>query len=403
MSRAGAANLQPSAFLYVAVKPGGGRTMGMRQAGSLSALSQSLRRENLLLQKSYRLPAWAAKDNELTLKDQAALNEQLGQLLTRGVPLVEALDVVAATVKPASKPRVIRMRDLVSSGAGFAEACKQVGGFDNVTIAVYKGAERTGDLGGAAKELAVNARRRLAVSGKAATLMIYPVIVLSISLLVALLMMVVIVPMIGDGLAKSNIQIPRYSRIIMNTGKWMSQNLMILGILAAAVLAAALVARAAIGNLIRYLMRRLPMIRDVVICQESARFFSVMGAMTRTGVPIADALGVANQAIGHPGLRKQLERLRTRLIEGGLLKNLIEEVSLFPMATRRLLVAAERAGDLEHAFGTLASDMTEEVDRSSQRLLSILQPAMTIIMFVIIGSLLMALLLPMLTISGNIK
>ena len=73
------------------------------------------------------------------------------------------------------------------------------------------------------------------------------------------------------------------------------------------------------------------------------------------------------------------------------------------MATRRLLVAAERAGDLEHAFGTLASDMTEEVDRSSQRLLSILQPAMTIIMFVIIGSLLMALLLPMLTISSNIK
>lgn len=404
MSRVVNPSREPAAFFYVALKPGGGKKLGMRQAGSVAALSQSLRIENLLLVNHYRLPSWAAREGTLSLQDQAALNEQLGQLLTRGVPLVEAMDVVAATVKPAAKARVMRMREMVAGGSSFADACRAVGGFDSVTVAVYRGAERTGDLGGAAKELALNARRRLAVQGKATTIMIYPMIVLSISLIVAALMMMVVVPMIAEGLRQApNMKLPVYSRVIFSIGEWMRDHATWVGLGVAGALIALVLGRAAVVNLFRLSMRRLPIIRDVVLAQECARFFSVMGAMTRTGVPIGDALGVANQAIGHPVMRRQLDRMRTRLIEGGLLRNLIEEVTTFPIATRRLLVAAERSGDLEHAFGTLAADMTEEVDRTSSRLLAVLQPALVILMFVIIGSLLLALLLPMLTISGSIK
>ncbi len=404
MSRALSQPGQPSAFFYVALRPGGRKRVGMRQAGSVAALSQSLRVENLLLVNHYKLPAWAAKETALSLQDQAALNEQLGNLLTRGVPLVEALDVVAATVKPAAKGRVVRIREQVAGGASFADACKQVGGFDNVTVAVYRGAERTGDLGGAAKELAINARRRLAVQGKATTLMIYPIIVLSISVIVGTLMLMIVVPMIAEGLkAASNIKLPLYSRVIFGIGETMRDHAQWVAVGVAVILGLLLVGRAAVVNLFRLGMRKLPMIRDVVVAQECARFFSVMAAMTRTGVPISDALGVANQAIGHPVLRKQLDRLRTRLIEGGLLRNLIEEVSSFPLSTRKLLVAAERSGDLEHAFGTLATDMTDEVDKSSARLLAMLEPALIVTMFLIIGSLLLSLLLPMLTISNTVK
>jgi general secretion pathway protein F len=404
MSRVVSHSGRSASFLYVALRPGGGKRVGMRQAGSAAALSHALRLENLLLLNHYKLPAWAAKESELSLQDQAALNEQLGNLLTRGVPLVEALDVVTATVKPAAKGRVARMRELVASGTSFADACKQTGGFDIVTIAVYRGAERTGDLGGAAKELAINARRRLAVQGKATTLMIYPVVVLSISLIVGTLMLMIVVPMIAEGLkAASNIKLPLYSRIVFATGQTMRDNATLVGVGVGLGLVGLLVGRVAVINLFKIGMRKLPVIRDVVLAQECARFFSVMAAMTRTGVPISDALGVANQAIAHPTLRKQLDRLRTRLIEGGLLRNLIEEVTSFPIATRRLLVAAERSGDMEHAFGTLAADMTDEVDRSSSRLLAVLEPALIVVMFLIIGSLLLSLLLPMLTISGGMK
>ena len=392
-----------NAFFYMAVRPGGGRKFGVRQAKTMPALAQSLRTDNQLLLKSWRVPAWFAPDQKLSLKDQGALNDQLAQLLSRGVPLVEALDVVTQTVRAATKPRMVRLRDLVQSGTSFADACKMVGGFDSVTIAVYRAAERTGDLAGAAKELSVTMRRRIAIAGKAATLMIYPAIVMSISLMVATLMMLVIVPMMGEGLMKSDIPLPTFSKIVIGTGMWMRENVMWLSIIFGIFLILVIIGRAAVLNLAQISMRKLPIMRDVVIAQESARFFSVMGAMTRSGVPISDALGVANQALSHPVMRIQLERLRTRLIEGGLMRTLIEEVVSLPVATRRLLIAAERSGDLENAFHTLAGDMSDEVERSSARLLAVLEPALIVFMFTIIGTLLIALMLPMITLTSKIQ
>jgi len=392
-----------NAFLYLAVRPGGGRKLGVRQAGSLPALAKSLRAENQLLVKSWRVPGWVATEAKLSLKDQSALNDQLSQLLSRGVPLVEALDVVTQTVRPQTKARMVRLRDMVQSWTSFADACRSVGGSDAVTIAVYRAAERSGDLAGAAKELSVTARRRLAIAGKAATLMIYPAIVMSISVIVAAVMMLVVVPMIGDGLAKSGIELPAFSRWVIGAGMWMQAHAGIIGVVVLAAAVMAIIGRKVVIAGVQRLTRQMPIVRDVVLAQESARFFSVMGAMTRTGVPIADALGVANQAIGHPAMRRQLERLRTRLIEGGLMRVLIDEVLLLPIATRRLLIAAERSGDLENAFHTLAGDMSDEVERTSSRLLAVLEPAMIIMMFFIIGTLLMALMLPMLTLSSRIQ
>lgn len=394
-----------AAYAYVAMKPTGGRKIGVRQAQDLAALSDGLRMESLLLLKHWELPAWAARDNELTLKDQLALNEQLAQLLSRGVPLVEALEVAAGTVRPVAKGRIERMRELVAAGSNFADACVKVGGFDTVTVAVYRGAERTGDLAGAAAQMAEAIRRRLAVAGKAVTLMMYPVIVLSISVLVAVGMLIGVMPMLGENLRTmaeaSNHQLPALSNMVFDLGTWMRANVVPLMVGVAVVLVALLVGKAIVANVARIAMRRLPIVGEVVLAQESARFFSVMAAMTRSGVPIGDALGVSNQAISHPQLRSQLERLRTRLVEGGLLRTLIEEVEALPLATRRLLVAAERSGDLESAFNTLARDMTDEVDKRSQRLLAVMEPLLIVVMFLIIGSFLSAVLLPILTISSQ--
>jgi general secretion pathway protein F len=390
-----------NAFLYIAVKPGGGRSVGVRQAPTIPALAQSLRTDNQLLIKSYRVPGYLARETSLSLKDQAALNEQLAQLLSRGVPLVEALDVVAQTVRPQTRPRMLRLRDHVQSGMSFADACKKVGGFDNVTIAVYRGAERSGDLAGAGKELAISARRRLKIAGKAATLMIYPAIVTTVSLIVASIMMIVVVPMMAQNFAKGDIKLPWYSQAVFGTGVWMREHVMLLAIALAAFLAAALVLRGAVARLIQLSMRRIPLMRDVVLAQESARFFSVMGAMTKTGVPIGDSLAVANQAVMHPVMRRQLDRLRQRLIEGGLLRTLIDEVTTFPIPTRRLLIAAEKSGDIESAFHTLAQDMADEVDTKSARMLAALEPTLIIIMAAFIGMLVFAMMMPMITAASN--
>jgi type II secretory pathway component PulF len=123
--------------------------------------------------------------------------------------------------------------------------------------------------------------------------------------------------------------------------------------------------------------------------------------MSKSGVPLSDGLATTTLSITHPKLRAQLETLRRKLVEGGLLRTLIEDVTAFPVATRRLLIAAERGGDLDQVFDTLASDMAEEVDTRADRLLALLEPAIIVVMFAIIGALLLAIMIPLITLSSS--
>ncbi len=386
-------------FLFVATTANGGRTLGVRQARDRRALAETLRRERLLLMRSYRLPAWAGRERGLKLKDRADMNEQLAQLLSRGVPLVEALEVTASAVSPQAKGIIERMRELVAAGSSFSDACQKTGAFDRVSVAVYRAAERTGDLAGTCKQLSTTARRQLRVTGRVVTLLIYPLIVLTFSILIAALLLMVIVPMIGKALTAMDVNLPWYSRVVIGFGTTLREHaLLVLFIVGGAAIAGIVLRRRVIAAAAQGL-RRLPLARDVILASESARFFGVMAAMTRSGVPLADALGVANEAIGLPALKRQLVLLRSKLIEGGVLRSLIENVAEFPLATRRLLIAAERSGDMETVFDSLAADMADEVDRRSGRLLAALEPALIIAMFLLIGSLLLSIMVPLITLT----
>ncbi|MCH7793018.1 MAG: type II secretion system F family protein, partial [Planctomycetes bacterium] len=177
--------------------------------------------------------------------------------------------------------------------------------------------------------------------------------------------------------------------------------MLVVGSLVSAVLLA-VVFRAGLWRLGRTASRRMPVVRDLIRAQETTRFFSVMASMTRSGVPLAEALATGNQAVLHPKLRAQLETMQRRLVEGAAMPMLIEAATELPVTTRRLLVAAERAGDLEATFEVLATDSADEVERRSARLLAALEPILIVLISVMIGSLVIAIMVPILTAASSV-
>lgn len=388
-------------FMFVAAKANGGRTFGVRRARDQRQLNEVLRRERLVALRIWSLPSWASSSDEVSLKDQGELHTQLAQLLTRGVPLVEALDATSKSVSSTTAPRVERMREQVAAGSSFSDAASAVAIFDPVTISVYRAAERTGDLGGAAKQLAATTRRQLRIAGKAATLMVYPMIVLAIGLAVTTLMLTLVLPRIGQSLRDMGAELPTITEILINTGVFIRDYFLwvMLGVLI--IITVAVMLRKLLGALIARVARKTPLLSDVVLTQESARFFTVMAAMTHSGVTLGDALGTATGALSHPVLRSQLTSLRNKLIEGGNLRTLIDTVDALPLPTRRLLMAAERSGDLDSAFETLAGDMTESLEQKSERLLAAMEPLLLVGMFTIIGGLVLSIMIPLMQATSN--
>jgi type II secretory pathway component PulF len=399
MSRA--ANTSQS-FFYLANKSTGGKAMGFRSARSQRALAEHLRKEKQILIRTWAMPNWMSNEPEMTLKDHANFDAQIAQLVSRGVPLTEALEVASTVVSPGNKHRIERLGSLVSQGTSFSDACAQVGSFDSVTVAVYKAAEKTGDLAGSCLQLAQGARRRIEVSGKAATLMIYPCIVLTIAMIAAGIMLVLVVPMIGNSMIKAGIAVPWFTKALLTVGNFLQSNILVFagGLLLAIV--CAFLFRSAIGRLAVKVTRNAPFVRDVVMEQELTRFFSVMSSMTRSGIPLGDALHVSSAVISHPKLNRDLQLMRQRLIEGGVFRTLISKVDSLPMATRRLLVAADQAGDLESAFDALAIDHAQQVDKKTSRMMAVLEPALIVMLFLIVGTIILAIMLPMMSMTGSV-
>ncbi len=388
-------------FFYLANKPGGGATVGIRRARSERALADALRLERRVLRRTWRLPGGNAQAGHFGLHDQESLNLQLAQLLSRGVPLVDALEVASTVVTPRSADRVLRMRDAVASGRSFAEACEAAGAFDEVSIAVFRAGERTGDLAGAALQLGQNAQRVRAVAGKAVTMLIYPLVVLSIAAAAVLMLLTVVVPMIGGAMESAGVELPAFTRIVLGLGLFLRGNALVLGVALAGLVLLAVLARGAVAAVAMGVVRRLPGVRTVVRHQELARFFSVMAAMTRSGIPLADALGVSVRAIGDPAMARDLTRLRSRLIEGGVFRTLVEKVESLPRATRRLLIAADQGGELDSAFNHLASDHAAEVDTRTGRLMAVLEPLLIVALFVVIGVVIVSVMLPMFSVTSQ--
>ncbi|MEM8757294.1 MAG: type II secretion system F family protein [Planctomycetota bacterium] len=394
-----------SSFAFVAAKADGKKTFGVRPADDEGVLARELSAERLILLRAVALPAWLTdRSGRLGLKDEAEMTAQLGQLLDRGVPLVEALEVTAEAVSTKARPTVRKLGEQVNQGQSFARGALETGAFDEVTAAVFEAAERTGDLGGACGQLSRSAKRRLKITETARTLLFYPAIVLAVSSMVGVFMLVIVVPMVAEAMSdvlEDGQSLPAATEAMAAAGTWLRTNpLIALGIVGGLAIAA-LVLRRPIASALAPVVRRLPVIRGLVLAQESARFFSVMAAMSRGGVPLADALGVASQTVSHPKLRAELDALRTGLIDGGVLKVLIERVGTLPIGTRRLLIAAERAGDMDAAFETLADDHTAIVEQRSNRLLAVLEPLLIVGIFIVIGSMIIALIAPMLSLSRS--
>lgn len=400
MSQASANTIQ---FFYIAVNAAGSKKMGLRAAPNEAELLGDLSNERLLLLRAYPMPSWIAAKSTISTKDQLALNEQLESLLNRGVPLTDALDVAASLVSSSTKQRIEKMRSAVASGSSFADACAQVGGFDDVTITVYRAAEKSGDLAIAAGGLAQSARRKMAVAGKVGTLLIYPLMVLAISIVIGVIMLVFVIPQIGAAIKSFGADLPWYTTAVLWIGETLRSQWLPIVSVVVLLLIIGIVGRKQIAAAANAVVRKVPFFGPLILASESARFFSVMAAMTRSGVTIADALAVASEVVSHPKLNEQLRTLQIRLVEGGVFSSIIERVDAFPIATRRLLVAADKAGDLDSAFGGLSEDLSAEVNKQSDRLLAILEPLLIVLVFILVGGLIASIMIPLLTATGSVR
>lgn len=347
---------------------------------------------------------WPGMGNRLRLKDRNIFFRQLANLMASGMMLTRALRTIE---RQAGNPRIeaaaAAIREEVQRGASLAGALeKQDGQFPPLDISLVRAGETGGMLEEVLWRIVAFGEQEEELRGKAASALVYPAFLTAISAISVFILISFVFPRFLSIFEEFNAELPWPTLVVMALCRFMGTWWW--AVLLAAAGAAALTLRwlrTDAGQLQRdQLLLRLPVIRSLVQKYEMARFARTFGTLLDNGVPILTTLEITAGALGNRVVRGEVARFQRGVAEGAALSELLESSPQFPPAVVSMFAVGEESGRIGAVAARVADAFDIEVERAVKAVVALFEPLLIVVMGVLIGFLVIAMLLPMLTLSS---
>lgn len=342
------------------------------------------------------------------VKEKAVWASKLAALVDAGVPIVRSLDLITDQQKmPMFKRALLEVSREVNQGTSMGAAMRQSPKvFDRLSIAMVEAGEVGGVLDESLKRLAKlledNARLQNQIKGALG----YPVSVLVIAILVFLGMTIFLIPTFAEIFEDLGAELPLFTQFMVDLSKLLrsSTALIIAGLL---ILIAWLFSRYyATFNGRRQVDRLIlntPLFGDLIIKASTAQFCRIFSSLAKAGVPILTSLEISSETAGNTIISDAILKSRSLVQEGVLLSNALNRQKVLPQMALSMLSIGEETGEMDRMLTKVADFYEDEVAASVKALTAMLEPAMIVIVGGIVGSILLAMYLPMFTVFDQIK
>jgi len=350
----------------------------------------------------------AAFEKSPGVKDKAVFASKLATLVDAGVPIVRSLDLMASQQRlPMFKRALMKVSLDVNEGSAMGTAMsKWPKVFDQLSIAMVEAGEAGGVLDESLKRLAKlledNARLKNQIKGALG----YPITVLVIAILVFLGMTIFLIPTFAEIFEDLGAELPLFTQFMVDLSKLLRSSFSLL-------LTGVLLVCAWIFN--RYysthqgrrqidrLKLRIPLFGNLIIKTATAQFCRIFSSLIRAGVPILMSLEIASGFAGNAIISDAILESRTLVQEGVLLSAALIRQKVLPDMALNMLAIGEETGEMDQMLSKVADFYEDEVSTSVKALTSMLEPAMIVVVGVIVGSILLAMYLPMFTVFDQIQ
>ncbi len=376
----------------------------LRQRGIL-ALSLKAEAERVdKVQRGLRLQLEQAPG----VKEKAVFASKLAALVGAGVPIVRSLDLMARQQKlPLFKRAITRVAQDVNQGASLGAAMRrwpQV--FDQLTVAMIEAGEAGGVLEEVLKRLAKlledNAKLRNQIRGALG----YPLTVLAIAILVFLGMTIFLIPTFAGIFKELGAELPPFTQFMVDLSGLLrsSFSVVLAGLLLLLVWGVRqLYATRAGRRRIDALMLKVPLFGDLIQKTATAQFCRTFSSLSRAGVPILMALDIVRDTVGNSILADAVEASKHEVQEGGMLSTALGRRQVFPDMAMSMLAIGEETGQLDGMLSKVADFYEDEISATVKAMTAMLEPMMIVLVGGIVGSILMAMYLPMFSVFDKIK
>lgn len=328
---------------------------------------------------------------------------ELSTLLGVGVPLLEALDVIARQHEGRFHGTVLLLRDRVAAGSSLANAMReQPATFDDLCVNITEVGEDAGTLDSALERLAEFRERSQQLKGRVSTALIYPAIVLTTALFASIFLMTFVVPKILEPLIEQGQPLPLPTKIVKGGSDFLLSWGWLLALLViSAGCGLAVILRTPGGKWWYHrTILRLPLIGDLARKQAIVRIAIVVSTLLKSGIVFLRALEIAQRTTRNLILRDALDRGGKAITAGSGLAEALEQTNAFPPMVVQVFALGQQSGRLEEMLDRLATTYDQQVNTAAQRLTAILEPLLIVLLAILVLFIVMATVLPILE-AGN--
>jgi type IV pilus assembly protein PilC len=326
-------------------------------------------------------------------------NQELATLLKAGMPLVQSLDLLKKRVtSPAFRAVLNDVHERVRGGAALSDAfAAHSAQVSSIYTASLVAGERSGNLETVLRRYVEYTRIVSTVKRKTISALVYPAILMTLALLLVVIIVLKVVPAFSDFYASFGSELPLVTRIIVGVSAFVRSQLLLIVLVGGGAAAAVWTWIRQPGQKARFdhVLLGVPFLGDIARKFATSQMARTLATLLGGGLPLVNALDISARSVGNRFMASELQVVAGRVREGVSFASALETSRAFPEVAVKMAEVGESTGALQDMLNTVADFYDEEISTAMERFVTLIEPALLVIMGIVIAGLLLALYMPL--------
>jgi type IV pilus assembly protein PilC len=393
------AALKQFPFNWEGTDRAGKKVKGKTVASSESAVRTELRRQGVVPVRVRKQSQLFTKKGKVTPADIAVFSRQLATMMSAGIPMVQAFDIIGAGHEnPAMQKLVLAIKSDVEGGTALAQAlAKHPMHFDDLFVNLVAAGEQAGALETLLDKIATYKEKTEAIKKKIKKALFYPAAVVVVAIVVTAILMIFVIPEFESLFQGFGADLPAFTRMVIDISNFVRSRGWMLVILIVGGVVGFLHAKKryrSVHHFVDRLSLKIPVIGVILNKSAIARYSRTLATTFAAGVPLVEALESVAGACGNIVYEGAVLKMRDEVATGQRLQRAMENTALFPNMVVQMIAVGEESGSLDEMSSKVADFYEEEVDNAVDSMSSLLEPLIMSILGVLVGGLVIAMYLP---------
>ena len=331
-------------------------------------------------------------------KELVIFTRQFATMINAGLSIIQGLEILAAQSEtPYFRSILRKVKNSVEEGKSLSDSLKDHKVFTDLYVNLVAAGEVGGILDTILDRLAIFLEKNAATTAKIKSAMKYPAVVLTATVAITIVLLYYVVPTFATMFMSNGQQLPGLTQVIVDMSEWVQNNiLLIIGALVGIVIGFKMLMK---NPKFRFAFHRYalnaPIVGDLIRKSAVARFTRTLGTLVSSGVPLVDGLEVVSRTSGNLMIEKAIIFVRQKVIEGSDMTTPLTEAGVFPSMVVQMIGVGEATGAMDTMLNKIADFYEEEVDVAVDGLTSMIEPILMVVIGGIVGTMMVAMYLPM--------